>query len=111
MNRFFGKVGYGQTVEVRPGVHKDVITELPYYGNVEQNTLYIRRNDSVNGEMSFQTTISVTADAYALKNFMFIRFIEWSGVLWTVTSVRPERPRLILVLGEVYNGPRETVGP
>lgn len=107
MNRFFGKVGYGKTVEVRPGVHKDVIVERDYYGNVKQNTLYVRRGDSVNGVMSFQTTISVVADAYASENFMFIRFVEWSGVLWNVTSVQPQHPRLVLMLGEVYNGPRQ----
>lgn len=108
MTRFFGKVGYGKTEEVRPGVHKDVITEREYYGNADQNTLYVRRGDVVNGVMTFQTTISIVADAYALENFMFIRFVEWSGALWTVTSVKTERPRLVLMIGEFYNGPRQT---
>lgn len=108
MPRFFGKVGYGSAVEVRPGVFKEVITERDYYGDVQQNMVYVRTNDNVNGEMSFQTTIEVLADAYALENYVNIRFVEWAGMPWSVNSVKTGRPRLTLVVGEVYHGPRQT---
>jgi hypothetical protein len=37
-----------------------------------------------------------------------IRYVEWMGELWTVANVETQRPRLILTLGEVYNGPTST---
>lgn len=106
MARFFGPVGYGATVEVRPGVWEDAITVVEYFGDVVRN---IRRSgenpESVNNTISVQNSISIVADEYANEHFFAIRYVGWAGELWTVTSVQVERPRLILSLGEVYNGP------
>lgn len=110
MTRFYGTVGYGETIETVPGVWDDVITERSYYGNVIQNTRYISQGDTVLGEMTFQTTISIVEDAYAHDHYVNIKFVEWAGSLWTVTSVQEIRPRLNLMLGGVYNGPRATDG-
>jgi hypothetical protein len=33
-----------------------------------------------------------------------MRYVEWAGVRWTVQDVEVQRPRLLLRLGEVYNG-------
>ena len=33
MAKFFGIVGYAETVQVKPGVWQDVITEYKYYGD------------------------------------------------------------------------------
>ncbi len=49
--------------------------------------------------------ISIVADAYARGHFFAIRYVEWAGERWTVTNVEVQAPRLILQLGEVYNGP------
>ena len=103
--RFFGKVGYSDTVEVQPDIFEDVITERTYSGDVLRDTRYFAKGDTVLGEVTFQTRLSVLADAFALENFTDIRYAEWAGKRWTVTTVSVERPRLILVLGEVYNGP------
>ena len=103
--RFFGEVGYGTPVEQAPGVWDDQITEVKYYGDVEQNTLALRTGTSVLAESSLQTSISVVADAYALENFTAIKYVRWAGTVWTVTSVKIQRPRLILAIGEVYHGP------
>jgi len=46
------------------------------------------------------------ADAYAVENFLSMRYVEWNGVLWTVTNVEVQGPRLILTLGGSYNGPK-----
>jgi hypothetical protein len=44
------------------------------------------------------------ADAYANEHYFAIRYVEWAGVRWTVQDVEVQHPRLILRLGEVYNG-------
>jgi hypothetical protein len=105
MARFFGRVGYGETVVDGPGVWADEITEQSYYGDVIRNSRELREGENLNKDLSVQNSISIVADAYANDHFFAIRYVEWAGVLWTVSSVEVQSPRLLLRLGEVYNGP------
>jgi len=105
MTRFYGKVGYGVTVETSPGVYEDVITEFPYFGDVVRNSVKFREGQSVNNDLSLSHSISIVADAYANENFFAIRYVSWGGALWSVTEVEVQSPRLVLRLGGVYNGP------
>jgi hypothetical protein len=113
MARFFGRVGYGIATEsvTQPGVWADVITERSYTGDVVQNIRNLRTQDKVNPDLSVSNQISILADAYALGHFFAIRYVEWAGVLWTVDNVEVQSPRLLLRLGEVYNGPTPIVTP
>lgn len=104
MARFHGKVGYAQTVQTRPGVHEEQIEERTYYGDVVQNRRTLREDDQVNPGVSVTNSISIVADAYAHANYLAIRYVEWAGVRWTVPEVEVQHPRLLLRLGEVYNG-------
>ena len=105
MARFYGKVGYGDTVETAPGVWADAITEIHYYGEVVRKSRLLRQGDSLNMDLSVGNQISIVADEYAIEHFSAIRYVEWAGGLWTVSSVEVQAPRLLLTLGEVYNGP------
>lgn len=105
MARFYGRVGYGESAETAPGVHKDVITEKHYYGDVIRNTRQLSDGENLNKDLSVGNSISIVADAYANDHFFAIRYVEWAGVLWTVSDVEVQSPRLLLRLGEVYNGP------
>lgn len=105
MNRFYGKVGYGVTVEIRPGVWEDQIHEFPYIGDVVRNSLKTREGQSVNNDLTVTNSISVVADAYANEHFFAIRYVEWAGAKWSVNEIEMQSPRLILRLGGVYNGP------
>jgi hypothetical protein len=111
MARFFGKVGYGESVETAPGVWVDEIIEYSYYGDVIRNARNLREGENLNADLSVQNSISIVADAYANEHFFAIRYLEWAGTLWTVSSVEVQSPRLILRLGEVYNGPTPAVAP
>lgn len=106
MAKFRGVVGYNNgTVETNPGVWVEDIIEKTYRGDVIRNARKLEEGDRVNSNISVQNSISIVADAYAGEHFHAIRYIRWAGTLWTVTSVEVQRPRLILRLGEVYNGP------
>lgn len=109
--RFFGRVGYGESVETAPGVWVDQITERSYYGDVVRNARNLRDGEHLNFDLSVQNSISIVADAYANEHFFAIRYVEWSGALWTVSEVEVQSPRLLLRLGEVYNGPKAAVAP
>ena len=107
MAKYYGKIGYGESVESPPnsGVWIDQITEYSYFGDVIRNARSLTPNEGVIGNISTSNSISILADAYAIENFKDIRYAEWAGGLWIVTNVEVQRPRLILSLGGLYNGP------
>ena len=107
MTRFYGKVGYGETVETSPGsgIWEDTIVEYSYYGDVVRDTRNVSDADKINDDITIGNSISVVADAYAYEHFFKMRYIEWMGQLWKVSEVEVQRPRLLLRLGGVYNGP------
>jgi hypothetical protein len=111
MARFFGRIGYGEPKETAPGVWKDEIIERSYYGDVHRNARNLREGENLNFDLSVQNSISIVADAYANEHFFAIRYVEWAGTLWTISSVEVQSPRLLLRLGEVYNGPTPAVAP
>lgn len=106
MTRFSGKIGYGETAEDPPGsgVWIDRIVEKPYYGNVEWSNRRFVNEGQVNDNVAVNNYISVVADSYANQNFMHIRYVLWRGTKWNVTNVEVKHPRLMLYMGEVYNG-------
>lgn len=103
--KYYGAVGYSDTVETKPGVWENVITERNYYGDVLKNA---RRWDS-NGEqqndnLRITNQFSILADPYALQNFHHIKYITFMDIKWKVTEVSVEGRRLIFTIGEEYNG-------
>jgi|SRR5690606_529365 len=105
MARFHGVIGYGESVEVRPGVWEDVIKEYSYFGDVVRNTRQLSSDDKVNNDITVGNSISIVADAYANEHFFAMRYVKWAGTLWEISDVEVQSPRLLLRLGGVYNGP------
>lgn len=105
MAKYSGKVGFGEEVETRPGVWEKVIIEKIYFGEVDRNIRSNALGEQVNEDLSVNNQISIVADAYASEHFFAIKYVEWAGKRWTVPTVEVRRPRLILQIGEVYNGP------
>ena len=107
MAKFYGEVGFGVSTEdpEDSGVFVDVITVKKFYGDVIKNNRKLHDGEGLNDDISVNDSISIVADAYASEHFLAIRYIRWLGALWTVNNVEVQRPRLILSLGSVYNGP------
>ena len=105
MARFYGRVGFGETQDSGHGVHEEVIVERHYYGDILRNMRRLSEGEYVNDNIAVSNQISIVADAYAVDHFHSIRYVEWSGALWTVSLVTVQHPRLVFELGEVYNGP------
>jgi hypothetical protein len=104
MARFHGKIGYAQTTETAPGVHEEVMVERVYSGDTLSDRRFLRAGDQVNPGVSLGNSISIVADAFAFEQYFAIRYVEWAGAKWTVQDVEVQRPRLLLRLGEVFNG-------
>lgn len=105
MAKFYGKVGYSKTEEKARGVYVEVVTERMYYGDVTRNTRRLEGAETLNDNLLISNTISIVADAYAFENYFAIKYVVWGGARWKVQTVDVQPPRLILYLGEVYNGP------
>lgn len=106
MAKFYGKVGYVDTKEISDGVWGEVvIDERDYYGDVIRNNKRWETGENLNDNIVINNSISILADPFAYENFFAIRYVKWMGSLWKVTNVEPQRPRLLLTLGGVYNGP------
>lgn len=106
MAKFCGKVGYVNTVEVEPGIWAEEVTEKTYFGDVIRNTRMLQNSTiGTNDNINISNQISIVSDPYANQNFHSIRYVEFMGTNWKVTSVDASQyPRLILSMGGVYNG-------
>lgn len=106
MARYYGVIGYSDTVETRPGIWEPTIVERTYYGDVQKVSKRNQAgNDKINNDINVNNQISIVADAYAYEHFYAIKYAKWMGTAWTVTDVEVQRPRLILSIGGVYDGP------
>lgn len=107
MAKFHGEIGFGEQTELAPGVWDDVVTERTYFGDVVRNTRQLQEAQKVNDDISVNNSISIVADEYANEHIFAIRYIKWAGSLWKVADVdASQRPRLLLRLGGVYDGPK-----
>lgn len=104
MSKYFGKIGYGVSEETRPGVNELRIVEKDYYGDIVRNTRRLENGGKVNDDLNINMTLSIVADPFAYQNFHQLKYAEYMGAKWKATSVEPQYPRLIIILGGVYNG-------
>ena len=104
MAKFYGTIGFSEQVEEAPGVWIDKITVQSYYGDLIRNTRKLQSRDQLNDNIDIANDISIIADPYAVENFHKMRYVEFMGTKWKVTSVEVQYPRLILTVGGVWNG-------
>ena len=104
-SRWYGKIGFGITKEVRKGFWKSVIEERDYYGNILTVRQSLENQSySTNDDLIINAKISILDDGFIGANCASIRYVEFMGALWRIREVAPEYPRLVLTLGGVYNG-------
>lgn len=104
MGKWAGKIGFAVPKETTPGVWKDGIVQRTYYGDMTRNTRRLQSSGNFNDNLVIANELSIIADPYANENFHAIRYAEFMGTKWKISSVQVQFPRLILELGEVYNG-------
>lgn len=102
MAKFYGAIGYAQTVETEPGIWKEVITERNYYGELNRNSRNLQTSGNVNDNVNISNEISILADPYANEHIYSMRYVEFMGAKWKVNSVEVKYPRLILSVGGLY---------
>nr|WP_302637467.1 hypothetical protein [uncultured Clostridium sp.] len=80
------------------------IVERSYYGDVIRNIRRLQSSENLNDDINVSNEISIVADAFANQNFHSMRYVEYMGTKWKVSSIEVKYPRLILSIGGVYNG-------
>ena len=104
MAKWYGVIGYADTVEVEPGIWDEQVTERPYYGELIRNTRRLQTTDKVNDDLTISNQISIVSDPYAINNFHAMKYAVLWGTKWKITSGEVQYPRLVLEVGGVYNG-------
>lgn len=104
MAKFYGNVGFVDTVEVQPGLWNEQTVERPYYGDLTRNTSRFQTSGEVNDDINISNVISIVADPYANENFHHMRYVVFMGTKWKITNVDIQYPRILLSVGGVYNG-------
>ena len=104
MAKFCGKIGYAETKETSPGIWEEIITERSYYGELVRNLRRLESSGNINDNISIANEISIVADPFANQNFHSMRYVEFMGAKWKISSVEVQYPRLILTIGGLYNG-------
>lgn len=106
MAKWYGKIGYAEPVTVQPGVVKEKITDVFYYGDINRNNRKLQNSalGSTNDDININMELSIVADPYANEHFFAMRYAEYAGAKWKITNVEVQLPRLILTLGGLYNG-------
>lgn len=104
MAKYYGAIGFAQTIETVPGVWEESITEKKYYGNVNRNNKRWQNTDNLNDDIVINNEISIIADQFACEHSSNMRYLTWMGTKWRITNISAQYPRLILTIGGVYNG-------
>lgn len=94
-------------VETVPGVWKpSEVKEVKVKGDtLNQSKNYNTVDTGTNDYITVSKRVSIVASSDLIQNSGYIRYASYLGSLWKVVEISYERPRLILTLGGLWNGP------
>jgi hypothetical protein len=104
MAKFYGEIGFAETIEIRPGVWKPSTTERMYSGDIIKNVRRWQVNEGLNDDISISNEVSILADPFVYSNLHNMRYVKWLGSSWKITKIDIKRPRVLITIGGVYNG-------
>ena len=84
MAKFYGNVGFAETVETEPSVWEEKIVERPYFGDVLRRSRRLESSGNVNSNVNVTNEISIVADPYANQNLFAMRYVEFMGTKWEI---------------------------
>ncbi len=105
MAKWYGSIGFYNTIETAPGVFDEKIEVKKYYGDsVRCFSRFVSSQERQNDDVFMSNVIEILMDPYLDKHIGNIRFVEINGIRWKVETIEFEYPRIKLGLGGVYNG-------
>lgn len=104
MAKYSGKIGFAEeSQETSPGVWEEVIVERRYKFDVTRDQRRLTATDTINEDLAVTNYVSVVMDSFLPHHFHSIRYVEWHGSKWKVTTVEVQAPRLVMTIGALYN--------
>ena len=78
MSKWYGKIGYADTVETEPGLWEEQIIERDYYGDLIRNRwMQQTPSDGINDNVRIATNLRIiAADTYAMCHFSKMIYAE-----------------------------------
>ena len=105
MAKFRGVIGLVEDVETAPDVYIQQAIERKYRGDFIKNTRRWDKSEYLNNDLTLNNEISIVADSYLYKHIYAMRYVKFEGTAWSITAITVQRPRIILSIGGIYNGP------
>ncbi len=104
MAKFHGNIGFGITVETKPGVWDAQVTEKDYSGDIVRFSKNYQASENINDNISISNQISIIGDLFAIENSSSMLYVEYMNAKWKISSIDASSPpRLVLNLGGLYN--------
>lgn len=103
MAKWYGNIGYAETVETEPGLWEEQIVERPYFGDLTTDRRKRQASGGVNDDINLANVISILADPFAVQNCSKMVYAEVMGAKWKISDIEVQYPRLILTVGGVWN--------
>jgi hypothetical protein len=113
VTKFYGKIGFASYGETSPGIWEERIEERPYRGDVVKSIRRWDKSENIHSDFALNNNFSIVSDAFLYSHLPAIRYVEYLGTKFEVTSAELERPRILLTVGGVYvpgNSPSGTTG-
>lgn len=102
MAKYYGNIGFATQVETSPGIWEDSIEPRPYKGDVLTNTRRYENSEGINDNFSISNRFSIISDAYLYSHIPALRYLEYMGAKFKISSVTIDRPRVEISVEGVY---------
>ena len=104
MSLWAGKLGYSEQTEIKPGQWDDVITEVDARGDLLNRTEVLDRADSILPRYRTTTSISVLWREPRIPDSSIV-YVTNKGTRWAISTIVHEFPKIVIYIGEEYDGP------
>lgn len=105
MAKFYGVIGFAVLQEIEPGIWNSEIVEKKYSGDITRNTRrYSASSSTPNDNINIENQFSIIADQFMNAEIGNMKYLIYNGVKWKIKNAEIKYPRLILSIGDVYNG-------
>lgn len=103
--RWSGKLGFSTEVEVTKGRFEDVVTERSVMGEIETRTDTFIVGNQVLTQTGTSTSVSVLFGSVERIDFSTLVYVTHRGKRYVPSSIVEDIPRVVIYIGEEYNGP------
>jgi len=104
MAKFYGAIGFIDTVESKPGVFETVSEERPVQGDILRDNRRWESSDHLNDDITINNRFEFVADDYMYEHYSLMRYLVWNGTKWKISGQEIRRPRIIINVRGVWNG-------